>query len=234
MDLKEKEALGEQADRHWYYVAKAALLAKHLDRTHSTVLDIGAGLGWFSRWLLDNDLVDHAVCVDTGYPEDKTEYLENGKAISYCRSVEKVDADLFLLMDVLEHVDDDVAMLKEYWDKAPSGSCFVVTVPAFNFLWSGHDDFLEHKRRYTMASLETTIRAVGAQPVSLHYFYGVVFPLVALVRLFKGKGQDGGSDMKPVPDILNRLLTFICRMELKFTKMNKLFGLTVVGKFYKP
>ena len=44
-------------------------------------------------------------------------------------------------MDVLEHVADDLALLKEYVDKARPGTAFLITVPAFQFLWSGHDDF---------------------------------------------------------------------------------------------
>ena len=49
-------------------------------------------------------------------------------------------------------------LLRHYAAKVPSGAHFLVTVPAFRFLWSGHDVFLEHKRRYTLAEIEATMR----------------------------------------------------------------------------
>ena len=62
------------------------------------------------------------------------------------------------MMDVLEHVDNDAGLVRHYATKVPSGAHFLVTVPAFRFLWSGHDVFLEHKRRYTLAEIEQTMR----------------------------------------------------------------------------
>ena len=54
------------------------------------------------------------------------------------------------MMDVLEHVSDDVGLVREYAKRAKPGTRFVVSVPAFMWLWSGHDVFLEHHRRYTL------------------------------------------------------------------------------------
>ena len=56
---------------------------------------------------------------------------------------------VILLMDVLEHVDDDVGLLRAYAEPARPGTRFIVSVPAFSWLWSAHDEFLEHRRRYT-------------------------------------------------------------------------------------
>jgi hypothetical protein len=94
--------------------------------------------------------------------------------VHYRRDIEAVDADLVLLMDVLEHVDDDLGLLKAYVD-VPSGSRFLMTVPAFQFLWSGHDDFLEHKRRYTLAQFEALARDAGLTVQRGAYFFGAVF-----------------------------------------------------------
>ena len=52
-----------------------------------------------------------------------------------------------MIADVLEHVDDDLALLRQYAAKLGEGGRIVITVPAFSFLWSGHDVFLEHRRR---------------------------------------------------------------------------------------
>src|SRR5690606_10991680 len=57
MDLKEEQVLGADINRHWYYVAKARLLAARIGKA-GTVLDVGAGSGFFSRWLLSNGLAE--------------------------------------------------------------------------------------------------------------------------------------------------------------------------------
>ena len=110
MDLKEIEVLGPDVGKHWYYTSKARAMRQFLG-THmpSTVLDVGAGSGFFSRFLLANPATREAWCVDPGYASEHDE-LESGKPIRFRRSIAQVDADLVLMMDVLEHVDDDVGV----------------------------------------------------------------------------------------------------------------------------
>jgi SAM-dependent methyltransferase len=234
LDLKERDALGDSADTHWYYVSKARMVARHLPTAPREILDVGAGLGWFSRWMLDNGYGTHAICVDPGYPADHEEDLGAGRRMSFVRGIDATDADLVLLMDVLEHVDDDVGLLREYWEKAPPGAVFVITVPAFEFLWSAHDDYLDHRRRYTLARLAETIRGAGAEPQALHYYFGAIFPLAVAVRLFKRKGRADRSDMRPAPAPLNALLTAVCGAEARLTRWNRLAGLSAVACFRKP
>ena len=106
-----------------------------------------------------------------------------GKPVLYRRDTGPTDCDLVLMMDVLEHVDDDRGLLRHYAAKVPSGAHFLVTVPAFRFLWSGHDVFLEHKRRYRLGEIEAAMRDAGLQVVRGAYYFGFVFPLAAAVRL---------------------------------------------------
>ena len=68
-----------------------------------------------------------------------------------------------LLMDVIEHIEDDVGLVGEYVNKVAPGTQFIATVPAFMWLWSGHDVFLEHVRRYTLPRIEQFFRR-GASP----------------------------------------------------------------------
>ena len=88
----------------------------------------------------------------------------------YRRDSGPTDCDLVLMMDVLEHVDDDRGLLRHYAAKVPPGAHFVVTVPAFGFLWSGHDVFLEHKRRYRLTEIETVMRDAGLAVARGAYF----------------------------------------------------------------
>ncbi len=231
MDLKEEEILGNKIYEHWYYVSKGRAMSSFLGDTKSEqVLDVGAGSGIFSRQLLDHDIAQSAVCVDPNYSQE-TEELHNGKKISFVKSIDKTTQKLVLMMDVLEHVEDDVALLKSYSDSMPNDGYILITVPAFQFLWSGHDIFLEHYRRYTIKTIEKTIKDAGLKPIKSRYFFGSLFPLVAAIRLLKniiGKKRKAGSQMKIHSDSMNKTLITIHDVECKtLFSFNKQFGLSV-------
>ena len=231
MDLKETDILGESIASHWYYRSKAKALFRLLGKTAPRhILDVGAGSGFFSRYLLANTCAQLASCVDISYPEEFDD-KEAGKPIAFRRSIERNDADVVLLMDVLEHVDDDVGLLKHYVEKAPVGARFVISVPAFEFLWSGHDVFLEHKRRYQLEQLEGVVKKSGLNVIQGGYFFGAVFPIAAAMRLLKRLTADTTkatqSDLSNHHPLVNGILSAVCGAEVPLMKLNRLAGLTV-------
>jgi SAM-dependent methyltransferase len=230
MDLKETDILGADIENHWYYQSKAKAMIRLLEGTSpQIVLDVGAGSGFFSRYLLTHTGAAAAWCVDISYPADFDE-VTRGKVLHGRRSLDTVDADLVLLMDVLEHVDNDVGLLKEYVGKVPLGSRFLITVPAFQFLWSGHDDFLEHKRRYTLRQLEAAVRNAGLHVRCGAYYFGMVFPIAAALRLaqkFGGRSRPARSQLSRHGPIANTILKVLCNVELPVMRMNRTAGLTV-------
>ncbi|MDH1257500.1 MULTISPECIES: class I SAM-dependent methyltransferase [Pseudomonas] len=236
MDLKETDILGDSIDEHWYYCCKAAATRRLLgDMPIRRILDVGAGSGFFSHHLLTHTDAHEAWCVDISYPADSSA-TSAGKPVHYRRGIDSIDADLVLLMDVLEHVDDDLGLLKSYVDKVPSGSRFLMTVPAFQFLWSGHDDFLEHKRRYTLAQFETLAGDAGLTVQRGAYYFGAVFPIAAALRLM----PQGSPTAQPQSQLklhhpwVNSVLKTLCRLELPLMGRNRLAGLSVFVLAQKP
>jgi SAM-dependent methyltransferase len=236
MDLKEEHLLSDMVKSHWYYRAKLAALLAITRRVPVTrVLDVGAGSGYFSKALLEHTAALGAVCVDLGYPEDRDETMF-GKPLAFRNSLAASDADLVLMMDVIEHVEDDRGLVADYVAKVAAGTRFVVTVPAFMWLWSGHDVFLEHFRRYTLPQMEGVLRAAGLTIETGQYFYGGVLPLVAGVRAAKRLG--GGvvapeSDMRRYGPGLNALLYGVCRAEVAVMGLNRLGGTSVLVRAVK-
>ena len=231
MDLKETDILGEDIAGHWYYRSKAKAMMSQLDEYKpSKVLDVGAGSGFFSKHLLEHSSVEEAWCVDTSYDND-SDTIEMEKQLHFRRSIESVDADLVLLMDVLEHVNDDVGLLKEYVKKVPHGCLFLVSVPAFQFLWSDHDDFLEHKRRYTLNQLEDVVVSSGLSVKHGSYYFGMVFPIAMVLRLAnRWKRNANGiprSQLTHHHPFVNSILVGACQSELPFMRVNRFAGLTV-------
>jgi hypothetical protein len=233
MDLKEEGILAEEIrDHHWYYVSKGRAMREFLaDVKASEVLDVGAGSGVFARQLLDAGLCESAVCVDPNYAEERTE-RHHGKSIRFVKSVDRRPRPLILMMDVLEHVRDDCALLEDYVAAMDTGGHVFITVPAFQFLWSGHDVFLEHYRRYTIETLEALVRKSGLTPVRSRYFFGSLFPFVAANRLIKRMLWDQGaltaqSELRLYPGWINSTLIAVHDVERRvFFGINKLFGLS--------
>lgn len=238
MDLKETEILGDGIGKHWYYKSKALAAMRLLgDEPPSVVLDVGAGSGFFSRYLLAHGGAQEAWCVDIGYSVEH-DGDEQGKPIHYRRSIERGNADTVLLMDVLEHVNDDVGLLAEYVGKVSSGARFLISVPAFQFLWSGHDEFLEHKRRYTLAQLDDVVKRAGLLPTKSAYYFGLVFPMAAAMRLASrclGTGVGtASSQLKRHSAFANGTLALVCKAELPLMAINRLAGLTVFCMAERP
>ena len=116
----------------------------------------------------------------------------------------------------------------------PAGAHFLVTVPAFEFLWSGHDVFLEHKRRYRLPGIEAALRDAGLEIVRGSYYFGLVFPLAAAVRLADRNTTEPRSSLKKQGALTNALLTSICAAELPLFPWNRLAGLSCFVLARKP
>jgi hypothetical protein len=105
------------------------------------------------------------------------------------------------------------------------------------WLWSGHDVFLEHYRRYTLPQTEAVLGAAGLRIEQGNYFYGAVLPLVAGVRLTKkafGGTDVPESDMRRYGPLLNGLLYGVCRAEVPVMGLNRLGGTSVLVRAVKP
>lgn len=240
MDLKEAAILGDQVDRHWYYRAKlAALLRATRDLPVTPLLDIGAGVGFFARAMLAHRRASAATCVDPLYEHESDETVA-GAPLRFQRALDpaQAEAGLVLMMDVLEHVPDDVALAREYVDQVAPGTRFIVTVPAFQWLWSDHDVFLEHYRRYRLPMLESVLTQAGLRIEFGSYYYAAVLPAAVAMRLGKrlrsNRGDPPQSDMRPVGALVNAVLWAACRAELPFLRANRLGGLNVFVRAVKP
>jgi SAM-dependent methyltransferase len=232
MDLKEEASLVGDACRHWYYRSKLAAVARLVAPMGArSLLDVGSGSGFFARELLRRTAMAEATCVDIGYGSDGDEDV-GGKPLRFRRANDGTRADLVLMMDVLEHVPNDAALVAEYAASASPGTRFLATVPAFSWLWSGHDVFLGHYRRYTVTQLEQALGRGGVRVDGGCYFYGGVLPAAAASRAvgrLTGRGKLPRSQMASLPGPLDAALGAVCRAELPFFAKNRLGGLTAMA-----
>ena len=238
MDVKEELLLGEKIGEHWYYVSKGRAVLKFLGSIRpGSLIDVGAGSGIFSRLLLDHGWRE-SVCVDPAYPEEYTD-IHHGKPIRFVHAIANMRADLVLMMDVCEHVDDDFGLIRHYASMVEDETYFLITVPAFQFLFSGHDVFLEHRRRYTVSSLVRCVEGAGLEVINSSYFFATVFPIALVQRLIEKalvglRVQQPKSGLRMHSHAVNRALEYACSIELPIFPFNKAFGLSVFCLARKP
>jgi 2-polyprenyl-3-methyl-5-hydroxy-6-metoxy-1,4-benzoquinol methylase len=229
MDLKEINNLGDGIHYHWYYQSKAKAIEKILTSIEkNTILDVGAGSGFFSKYLLKNTKAKNAWCVDISY-EMEHDSIIGTKKIHFRKLIGNLEADLVLFMDVLEHVEDDIELLNSYVDKVPRGTNFLISVPAFQWMWSEHDVFLEHKRRYTLNQIEEVARRSGLKIIKGGYYFGAVMPIAIASRLIfhnLNSNKEIKSQLSKHNPLINKLLAAICYIELFLIKYNRIGGLT--------
>ncbi len=209
----------EVEQSHWWFQARREIvlaLAKALLAPRDRVLDVGCGTGFVLEQLcerydafgLDISPVALDLCrarsldrVAPGGPADLS-------AVAGCRF-----AGVFLL-DVLEHLDDDLGALIGLREVLAPGGVVIITVPAFKFLWSPHDDVNQHKRRYSRAELTALLTRAGMTVERLTYFNVSLFPLAAAVRVtgrMLGARSSGGLRIPPEP--INGVLRWLFASE---------------------
>ncbi len=226
LDIKEEQVLGGSVESHWYYRSKAMVLRQVLRGIDfHKVLDIGAGSGVFSKILVKQHGVE-AICVDPAYEQETRTEMVAGRPVRFVRKVPPNGADLVLLMDVLEHVDDDVALLREAVRGAAPRAHVLVSVPAFQSLFSAHDRFLGHRRRYTLRQIEATVAKSGLEVLRSRYFFAFLLPVATAVRVLQ-RSDIPKSNLRRHSAPINALFVLLHKLELGLSRGNRLGGLSV-------
>jgi SAM-dependent methyltransferase len=227
---------------HWWFVARRAIVLRLLrralacpggDARRLRVADIGTGCG--------------ATLADLGRNYDAVGVDASSEAVDYslrrgARALQgalpgplpfaPVSLDAVLALDVIEHVADDRAAVRAMTDLLRRGGVLLLTVPAYRWLWTGRDDYHEHKRRYTAPALRSLLRSAGVEIQMLSYFNTLLFPLALLERLTKRllRLDRIEADLATPPRPVNAAMTMLFRIEeLLLPWLVMPFGLSIVA-----
>lgn len=220
MERAAYQAIAAFQNTHWWFRARRTILADQIARlpqlpATSRVLDAGCGPG-------GNLLMLSAFGTLCAFDCDE-ESVERARAFG-CATI-RLGAlpdgmpfdgpfNLITALDVIEHLDDDIASLRALATRLAVGGYLVITVPAFQFLWSDFDETHHHKRRYRLSEIQGLVSKVGCRVLKSTYFNSHLFPIIASVRLTQkalGLGTRA-EDAIPGPG-LNRLLEWIFASE---------------------
>ncbi len=214
------QAYRELYRTHWWWRAREEYLVETLrdrlrQRKDNRILDVGCGAGLFFERLAEFGQafgVEVDVSMKTGDPlvDDRIFW----GPIEEFHPAERFSA--VLLLDVLEHLADPLPTLRRAVSMLDEGGILVATVPAFQVLWTRHDEVNEHVRRYTKQSFRRVLEAGNCRVEVLRYFFLWTFPAKLAVRAVQRlipttDSSNGLPEVPPLP--INRVLYSLSRLE---------------------
>ena len=175
MDATYTAAYGHLYRQHWWWRVREEILLRKISRiltgrSTTRILDVGCGAGLFFDKLntfghVEGIESDRLAVEDSGRWKDR---IHIGELATF-KSPRPFD--LILMLDVLEHVNDPDALIRHATSLLTPGGAVLVTVPAFDWLWTGHDDLNHHVKRYTAAKMCRLLRDSGLEVVGTQYLF---------------------------------------------------------------
>jgi SAM-dependent methyltransferase len=226
MEGTEVRKLAALEAHHWWYRERRHLLAEAIrDLSPGRALDIGAA-GGGNTMVLDG----------AGWQATALEYSPDGAEVAHERGlpVLRSDAtslpladdslDLVVAFDILEHLHDDDAAVREVHRVLKRSGTYLVAVPADPRLWSAHDVAVDHVRRYTRTGLLALLERGGFEVDSVRSWNVLLRPVVALRRR-----ASSGSDLEDLHPVVNAGLRAIITAE-RYLPVSQLPGVSLLVK----
>jgi hypothetical protein len=248
MDLVEIKVHQSSADnRHpWenarfdFFIMKMGKLINFLDPI--VIMDVGCGDAYFIATLKRRYSNIECIGVDINFTEDIKHTLHeryNDVQISLYSSVEEAKSkhakiNLILLMDVIEHIEDDITFLnKEILPVMQSDDAYTfITVPAYQALFTKHDVFLGHYRRYNNALLKKNVTAANIQYTEAGYFFASLIGLRMLEKLMDfinpKRNAEGIANWEGSP-FITKLVTNTLIFDYKISNFLQKIGIKMPG-----
>ena len=234
-------------ENYWWYVGRRAITRAFLERIvpgiyeasgntrdNFNVLDYGCGtgimLGMLERYgrVWGVDVSEHSVEFCRKRGQKNVSLMTASHSMPFDPGFFSVIA----LLDVLEHVHEEVDLLQQLRLLLGPEGRLVVTVPAYRWLWSGEDYVSQHLRRYTKKSLEKVLRMAGFHPLKTSYFNFWLFPLQAAITGFRKVFKRGAlyeTDIQELPKWLNWTLARVFSSEKTFLRRGSFpFGGSII------
>lgn len=203
-------------ETHFWWLSRRELIRQLIDEwivppNSKSILDVGCGSGLLARELASASNRVSGVDV-AAYPQWAQPGPVEFRAGDYLDLAPQLGShDVVLALDVMEHVEEEAAFVSSIRENLRPGGRAVVTVPAYRWLWSGHDEINHHFRRYTAHRLREALSVGGVRVERCGYlFFGLIGPKLAALVWERLAGRDGvGSP----PDTLNQIALSYFRFE---------------------
>ena len=227
----------ENEKRHWWFAARREIIFSLIynlkNKKNFSILDFGAGSGTNIEILTKLGKVDVFEKNKKMKNFLKLKY-KNRKNIKILNKIKK-KYDLILAADVVEHIKNDKQLIKNFHNFSKKGGYALITVPAFNFLFSNKDVALKHFRRYRKNQLKELLeKQFEIKKISYFNFF-LFIPISISILFLKIKKTKFIKFAETTPiNFVNFLLKNIFLLEKYFLKfINFPFGISIVALIKK-
>jgi len=223
-------------EKHWWFQERKKLIENvikfNLKKKKLKILDFGAGSGVNIQMLAQFGVVD----IYEPHKETKI-FLKkkySKKNFLILNSVGNKKYDLIILADVLEHVKNDKNQIKKLSSNLKDNGIILITVPAFQFLFTSKDKILGHFRRYTPSKIKKIFSNFKIIKLSFFNFF-LFFPISIALVFFKILNKNFIDQVEKKPnEIINFFFYFIFLIESKMINLvNFPIGISILGIFQK-
>jgi SAM-dependent methyltransferase len=236
------DRMAELDQEHWWFLARRRILDRLVERVirppqGARVLEVGCGTGHNLAMLGGFGKVEACEldCCARALASKRLGRKVKDARLPDLSMFERNAYDLVALLDVLEHVPDDIGSLRAIHRRLKPGGALLLTVPANPWMWSAHDVAHHHFRRYTRAGLRKLFEQAGFDVQLLSYFNSLLFPPIAVARLIgKARGTDSADDALPGARV-NALLNSLFGLEAGLIgRVPMPFGVSLVAVVRRP
>jgi SAM-dependent methyltransferase len=225
MQADEYRKLAETEDRMWYFRAlhrrRAHWLKRLLPAGPARVLDAGCGTGGFIKvmrathaaWQVSGVDLSPVAC---GLARERTGVEITAGSVTALPFADGA-FDAITTGDVIYHVEDVAAALREFARCVRPGGVVLVNEPAYRWLWSYHDDATAGQHRFTRPELVALFRAAGLEVRFASYANLLILPLAVLRRKIFPPSRPT-SDVQVYPAPIEGIFSFMAWLEHAWTK----------------
>jgi SAM-dependent methyltransferase len=235
-----------EEDSHWWFASRTRALLGLLDRevvkNNLRVLDVGCGAGnmilHLSRYGSVVGIDKNPVPLEIAHQRAYDARLAQAEDMPF----QDESFDLVTTLDIIEHCEDDVRVLRECYRVCATGGLIAITVPAFQWLWSHNDAINHHKRRYSRSELRAKLSQAGFEVRRMTHNNCFIFPLAAPLILARRGAQresqlatpctERGAyqvQLEPVSPPVNAILRGMGRLEAAVLRTTDLpFGTAII------
>ncbi|MFL6725097.1 MAG: class I SAM-dependent methyltransferase [Sphingomicrobium sp.] len=236
------DRMAELDQDHWWFLARRRILKRLIERVvrppnKAKILEVGCGTGHNLAMLRGFGSVDASEldrCARAVANKRLPGKVKNAK-LPDLSMFKRNGYDLIALLDVLEHVPNDLASLRAIHMRLKPGGALLLTVPANPWMWSAHDAAHHHFRRYTKKQLEELFLRSGLEVQLLSYFNTLLFPLVAAARVVGKVTRKESADDKLPSAPVNAVLDSVFGLEAGLIgRVPMPFGVSLVAVVRRP
>lgn len=240
MENNTYNSIFQSEDSHWWFVGRRKyvnrLLAHFLpDNALLEMCEVGCGSGGNLSMLASYGIVDAMEMDELALDRARQRNVKRSRkyAQGWLPDNMKLTGpyDAVVALDVIEHIEDDVQSLEVIGATLKSSGILVITVPAYQWMWSAHDEANHHKRRYSRPELKKRLEQAGFDVLYASYFNTLMFPVAVLVRIIQRilpRNRALIDEFKMPAPAVNRLLIWLFGLESKLSGRVKIpFGLSI-------